>query len=139
LKVLPDGLALVDAVKDIRTALHDQAKAALENGDIVPGYALTAGRAERHWRDDERTAIAALERLGLSRDDIIVEAMRSPKQIEQRAKGHGLKVPQELIVSTRSGTSLARIENAHAPSESRSELVRSFSEALEAFQGGRRT
>jgi len=61
LQVLADGLDLVDAVKDMRTALHDQAKRALENGDQVPGYALSAGRAERHWRD-ENAAIGALSR-----------------------------------------------------------------------------
>ena len=44
LQVLADGLDLVDAVKDLRTALHDQAKRALENGDRVPGYGLSAGR-----------------------------------------------------------------------------------------------
>jgi hypothetical protein len=137
LQALADGLNLVDAVKDIRTALHDQAKHALESGDLVPGYMLTVGRAERHWRDDERTTTAALERLGLSRDDIIAETMRSPKQIEIRAKARGLKVPSELIVSTRSGTSLARSENARAPVAARSEIVRSFTAALEAFQGGR--
>src|SRR5262249_15397644 len=49
LQVLADGLNLVDAIKDLRTALHDQAKRALENGDQVPGYALSAGRAERRW------------------------------------------------------------------------------------------
>ena len=99
LQALADGLDLVDAVKDIRTALHDQAKRALENGDVVPGYALSAGRAERHWRDDERCAIAALLSLGLGRDDVIAETMRSPKQVELRAKARGLKVPPELIVS----------------------------------------
>src|SRR5262249_30902620 len=93
LKALADGLALIDATKEIRTALHDQAKAALENGDIVPGYTLSAGRAERHWRD-ENVAIVALERLGLDRDDIIAETMRSPKQVELRAKARGLKVQQ---------------------------------------------
>jgi len=137
LQALADGLDLVDAVKDIRTALHNQAKRALESGDIVPGYALTAGRAERRWRDDERTAIAALERLGLTRDDIIAKAMRSPKQVEIRAKARGLKVPQELIVSHRSGVSLVRCENAHAPVPGRVETARAFSEVLEAFQGGR--
>ena len=35
------------------TALHDQAKRALEQRRRVPGYALSAGRAERHWRDEE--------------------------------------------------------------------------------------
>ena len=53
LQALAAGLNLVDAVKDISTALHDQAKRALENGDLVPGYALSAGRAERHWRDEK--------------------------------------------------------------------------------------
>jgi hypothetical protein len=135
LQLLADGLNLVDAVKDIRAALHDQAKLALERGYGVPGYALSAGRAERHWRDDEPAAIAALQSLGLSRDDIIAETMRSVKQIEIRAKTRGLKVPQELIVSTRSGTSLTRVENTNAPVPGRSEIVRSFTEALTAFQG----
>ena len=137
LQALADGLNLVDAVKDIRTALHEQAKRALESGDTVPGYALTVGRAERHWRDDERTALAALESLGLSRDDIVAQTMRSPRQVEIRAKARGVKVPSEFIVSHRSGVSLVRSENAHAPVPGRGELVQSFSAALEAFQGGR--
>jgi hypothetical protein len=131
LQLLADGLNLVEAVKDIRTALHDQAKRALESGDVVPGYALTAGRAVRHWRDDESTAIAALESLGFSRSDIVTQEMRSPKQVEIRAKSRGLKVPPELIVSRRSGTSLVRSENARAPAPGRDEIVRSFSRAFE--------
>jgi hypothetical protein len=139
LQALADGLNLVDAIKDIRMALHDQAKAALEDGDAVPGYALSAGRAERHWRDDENSACTALWRLGLERDDVIIETMRSPKQVELRAKARGLKVPPELIASRRSGVSLVRAENAHAPVLGRGELMRSFSEALAAFQGGRQS
>src|SRR5262249_28120816 len=118
LQLIAKGLDLLDAVKDLRATLHDQAKAALENGDIVPGYTLSAGRAERHWRDDERATIAALKRLGLSRDDIIAKTMRSPKQVEIRAKARGLEVQQEiqeLVASRRSGVSLVRSENARAP------------------------
>jgi hypothetical protein len=135
LQLLADGLNLVDAIKDLRTALHDQAKRALERGDVVPGYALSAGRAERRWRD-ESAAIAALEGLGLTRDDVVTEEMRSVKQIEIRAKARGLKVPSNFIVSRRSGTSLVRSENARVPTPGRSELVRSFSAALKAFQEG---
>jgi hypothetical protein len=133
LQLLADGLNLVDAIKDLRTALHDQAKRALQSGDLVPGYALSAGRAERHWHD-ERTAIAALRDLGLERDDIIATTMYSPKQIELKAKARGLKIPPEFIVSHRSGVSLVRAENGHAPVRGRDELVRSFSAALKAFQ-----
>ena len=139
LQLLAAGLNLVDAVKDIGKALHDQAKRALENGDLVPGYALSAGRAERHWRDDEATTIAALERLGLGRDDIIAEAMRSPKQVELRAKARGLKVPPEFIVS-RAPASRWCAPRTHTPRcLAGTRLVRSFSEALEALQGGGNT
>src|SRR5215471_15295675 len=132
----PTGLRLVDAVKDIRTALHDQAKKALQNGDSVPGYTLSAGRAERHWRD-ETIALVTLLGLGLNHDDLIeLETLRSVKQIELRAKARGLKIPQELISSHRSGVSLVRSENVHAPVLGRVELARMFSEALRAFQEG---
>jgi hypothetical protein len=138
LELIAKGLDLIDAVKDLRVTLHDQAKAALENGNLISGYTLSAGRADRHWRDDERTAIAALKSLGLTHDDIIAETMRSPKQVEIRAKARGLKVQdvQKLVVSRRSGTSLMRSENAHvpAPAPRRDEIVRSFSAALTAFE-----
>src|SRR5262245_30113905 len=133
LQALADGLNLVDAIKDIRTELHDQAKRALENGDQVPGYALSAGRAERHWHD-ENTAYDALIGLGLARGDVIAETMRSPKQAELRAKARGLKVPTELIVSRRSGVSLVRCEDPHTPVPGRGEIARSLSAALENFQ-----
>jgi hypothetical protein len=135
LQALADGLDLVDAVKDIRTALHEQAKRALESGDVVPGYALTAGRAERHWHD-ENAAIGALIKLGLARNDVIAETMRSPKQVELRAKARGLKVPTDLIVSCRTGVSLVRSENVRVPVPGRVELARTLTEALEAFQEG---
>jgi hypothetical protein len=136
LQLLADGLDLVDAVKDISRELHSQAKAALQSGDVVPGYTLTAGRAERHWHN-ETAAHAALRRLGLDYDDIVVETMRSPRQVEIRAKARGLRVPPELIGSHRSGVSLVRAENARAPVPGRDEIVRSFSRALEkALQGG---
>jgi len=132
-QALAAGLDLVDAVKDLRTALHDQAKRALESGDVVPGYTLSAGRAERHWRD-ENAAIGALIKLGLARGDVLTETMRSPKQVELRAKARGLKVPAELIDSHRSGVSLVRCENARAPVPGRGAIAESFSAALKAFQ-----
>jgi hypothetical protein len=136
LQALAAGLDLFNATKDIGKALHDQTKRALENGDVVPGYTLTAGRAERHWRDDVDTTCTALWHLGLDREDVMVETMRSPKQVELRAKARGLKVPPELIVSARSGVSLVRAENARLPVSGREEIVRSFVQALAALQGG---
>ena len=138
LRALAAGLDLVDAIKDIRIALHDQAKRALEQGDSVPDYALSAGRAERHWRD-ENAAFAALQSAGFYYDDVMKAEMRSPKQVEIRAKARGLEIPKELIGSRRSGVSLVRSENVRVPVLGRGELARTFSEALKAFQGGRQT
>jgi hypothetical protein len=137
LQALAAGLDLVDAVKDLRTALHNQAKFALEQGDNVPGYALSAGRAERHSRDEIVAQIALLS-LGFDHDDIIeAETMRTPKQLEIRARARGLEIPKDLIGSRRSGVSLVRSENVRVPVLGRGELARTFSEALKAFQGGR--
>src|SRR4029077_18983507 len=97
------GLNLVDAIKDIGKALHDQAKQALHAGDTVPGYALSAGRAVRHWRD-ESDALAALIALGLAPDDVVDTAMRSPKQVELRAKARRIRIPPELIFSPAPGS-----------------------------------
>jgi Protein of unknown function (DUF2800) len=135
LQALADGLRLIDAVRDLHTALHDQAKRALREGWIVPGYVLTKGRLNRAWRD-EHAAIATLLRLGLERADLPDDKLRSPKQVELRAKARGLKIPQELIVSHPSGVSLCRVENAHAPAPGRDEIARSFTLAIEAFEGG---
>jgi hypothetical protein len=126
---------LVGAVKEISTALHDQAKQALDAGHAVPGYALTEGRAVRSWQD-EAVVAPALLRLGLMRDDVIEETLRSPAQVEKRAKARGVKVPKELISSKPSGVSLVRCENARAPVPGRGEIVQSFSAALKAFEGG---
>ena len=124
-------LALADAVKDIIKAAHDQAKQALHTGAVVPGYALSAGRAKRRWHDE--IIADDLIGLGLARDDVIAETMRSPKQVELRARARGLKVPQELIVSSRSGTSLVREENVRVPVRGRDEIAQSFSAVLQAF------
>jgi Protein of unknown function (DUF2800) len=131
-QVLAAILDLADAVKDITKGAHDQAKQALHTGAVVPGYALSAGRAERHWQD-ESAAVETLIGLGLARDDVITETMRSPKRVELRAKARGLKVPQELIVSSRSGTSLVREENVRVSVRGRDEIAQSFSAALQAF------
>ncbi len=66
--------------------------------------------------------------------------MRSPKQVELRAKARGLKIPTEFIVS-RSLRHLAgaRRKRTRPGASDGARLVRSFSEALEALQGGRQS
>ena len=98
-RLLADGLNLVDAVKDIGTALHDQAKRALESGDVVPGYALSAGRAVRHWRDERRRDRRADRARSLS------ATTSSPRRCARRNRSSfaprraASRSPTELIVS----------------------------------------
>ena len=122
LPLLAAGLDLVDAVKDLGTALRDQAKQALQNGDVVPGYTLSAGRAVRHWHDEAAAAVKLIN-LGLARDDVLVETLRSPKQVEIRAKARGLKIPTEMIVS-RSLRRVAGAERKRTRSGARTERDR---------------
>ena len=89
----------------------------------------------RSWQDEAAVAPALL-RLGLMRDDVIEETLRSPAQVEKRAKARGVKVPKELISSKPSGVSLVKAENARSLVLGRGEIVRSFAEALAAFQKG---
>jgi hypothetical protein len=132
LQTLAHVLDLYDSVKELHREAHDQAKRALEAGDIVPRYALSAGRAVRDWKDTT-AVVGDLMRLGLLRADIVEEVLRSPKQVELRAKARGLKVPQELIASSRSYVSLVREKNVRVPVLGWNEVARSFSEALAAF------
>ena len=108
LQLLAAGLELVDAVKDLGTALRDQAKRALENGDIVPGYALSAGRAVRHWRDESRRRGDAASSSGSRAMTCSSKRCARPNKSRLRAKARGLKVPTEMIVSHPSGVSLVR-------------------------------
>jgi hypothetical protein len=89
----------------------------------------------REW-ENEAAAPVKLLNLGLARDDVLVETLRSPRQIELRAKARGLKIPPDFIISRPSGVSLVRSENARSPVMPRGELMRSFAEALTAFQKG---
>ena len=97
------------------------------------GRPRRAPLARRGRRDHARSSVSASPAMTCSS-----KTMRSPKQVEIRAKARGLKVPTELIVSHRSGVSLVRGENARAPVPGRGEIARSFSAALEAFQEGSR-
>jgi hypothetical protein len=135
LQLLAAGLDLLDAVKDLSVALREEAKRALDAGGVVPGYTLSAGRAVRDWHDEAGAAVKLIK-MGLTRDDVLIETLRSPKQVEIRAKARGLKIPSEFIVSHPSGVSLVRVENARAPVPGRSDVARSFSAALAAFRGG---
>src|SRR5262245_25288962 len=93
-----DVKAAVERLKDAFCELADSPTSVAEALVQLSAAAATVandGRAERRWRD-ENAALAALQSAGFYYDDIIEADMRSPKQVELRAKARGLKIPENL-------------------------------------------
>ena len=125
--MLADGLELVNAVKDMRTALHDQAKRALQNGRSSArlralGRPRRAPLARRERRDC-RAAPASASPTTLS-----WKSRQCARQAGgARAKARDFRVSRDLIVSRCSGVSLVRIENAHVRVRGRVENLHDLS------------
>jgi hypothetical protein len=73
----------------------------------VPGYKIVQKQARRQWADETK-AIAALHDMGVPRGELFSpEEIRSPAQIEKVLKKRKLALPDDLVKSVSSGTTLA--------------------------------
>ncbi len=89
-------------IADVRKLAHQL----LETDIKVPGYKLVAKRASRQWASPDK-AIIKLTALGLELNELIMEQLISPPQAEKVLKKHGLQLPDELVISVSSGSTLA--------------------------------
>jgi len=89
-------------IKDLRAT----ARTMLEQGQAVPGYKLVPKRAMRQWSDPGAVP-AALKDLGLEDHDMFETKLRSPTQTEKVLKLYKLALPDDLVISVSSGTTLA--------------------------------
>jgi hypothetical protein len=95
---------LEDWIKDLRALAHQ----ILESGASVPGYKLVNKRGTRQWIDDEK-AVAALIKLNVvpyKEPEVI-----SPTQAEKELKKSKVALPDDLVVSVSSGTTLASVDD----------------------------
>jgi hypothetical protein len=100
-------LANADVLEGWITDLRALAFQLLEKNIPVPGYKIVQKQARRQWVDDTK-AIAALHDMGLPRDELFSpEEIRSPAQIEKVLKKRKLALPDDLVKSVSSGTTLA--------------------------------
>ena len=83
----------------------------LEKSVPVPGYKLVAKRGTRQWVDDFST-IDALQSLGLDEIDYTEQKLLSPAQMEKVLKKRKMALPDDLVVSVSSGTTLAEESDA---------------------------
>lgn len=93
---------LEDWIKDLRALAHQ----ILDSGAPVPGYKLVAKRGTRQWVDETKAATAMLA-MNVPRSEIYKEELLSPAQMEKVLKKSKLTLPDDLVVSVSSGTTLA--------------------------------
>ena len=91
---------LEDWIKDLRALAHQ----ILDSGASVPGYKLVAKRGTRQWTDDKKAA-EALTKLKIN--PYKEPELLSPAQAEKELKKSKLTLPDDLVVSVSSGTTLA--------------------------------
>jgi hypothetical protein len=96
-----------DVLEGWITDLRALAFQLLEKNIPVPGYKIVQKQARRQWADETK-AIAALHDMGVPRGELFSpEEIRSPAQIEKVLKKRKLALPDDLVKSVSSGTTLA--------------------------------
>jgi len=102
-KYLKNADLLEDWIKDLRGL----ALQLLEKDLPVPGYKLVAKRGTRQWANETK-ALEALHDLGVPRAELLKpEELLSPAQAEKVLKKRKMALPDDLVVSVSSGTTLA--------------------------------
>jgi hypothetical protein len=105
--MLGQYLAKADVLEGWITDLRALAFQMLEKNVPVPGYKLVQKQSRRQWTDETK-AIAALHDMGVPRGELFSpEEIRSPAQIEKVLKKRKLALPDDLVKSVSSGTTLA--------------------------------
>ena len=98
-KYLKNAELLEDWIKDLRGL----AMQLLEKNMPVPGYKLVQKRAQRQWADEAK-AEAALMGLGI---EPMKQELISPAQAEKELKKSKMALPDDLVKSVSSGTTMA--------------------------------
>ena len=101
-KYLKNADLLEDWIKDLRALAFGM----LEKGVAVPGVKIVQKQARRKWTD-EGAAKQALLSLGLKESVVVETSIMSPAQAEKALKKRFSELPEDLIKSESSGTTLA--------------------------------
>jgi hypothetical protein len=99
-KYLHTADLLEEWIKDLRAL----AFGLLEKGADVPGYKIVQKQARRQWVDEAHAAKV----LG---EDFVETVLLSPAQAEKLLKKRKLTLPDDLVVSVSSGTTLAPVDD----------------------------
>ena len=101
-RYLKNADLLEDWIKDLRGL----ALQLLEKNLPVPGYKLVSKQARRKWSDESKAKAALLE-LGLKESVVVETSVMSPAQAEKVLKKRFSELPEGLVKSESSGTTMA--------------------------------
>jgi hypothetical protein len=88
------------------SSLRELALSMMESGAKLPDYKLVAKRAIRQWTDEDKAKVA-LFALGLEESEVMETSIMSPAKVEKVLKKRKMALPDDLVVSVSSGTTLA--------------------------------
>jgi hypothetical protein len=97
---------LEDWIKDLRAL----AFGLLEKGATVPGYKIVQKQARRKWANESKAKAALLD-MGLKESVVVEASIMSPAQAEKALKKRFSELPEDLIKSESSGTTLAPVDD----------------------------
>jgi len=97
---------LEEWIKDLRAL----AFGLLEKNVAVPGYKLVQKQARRKWTDEQEARRVLME-MGLKESVVVETSTMSPAQAEKALKKRFSELPEGLIKSESSGTTLAPVED----------------------------
>ena len=102
---LGEYLAKADMIEDWVKDLRALAFRVLESGDTIPGYKLVAKRGVRQWADEAKVAAW----VDANKIDNAYEPtkIKSPAQLEKELKKRSIELPDDLVKSVSSGSTLA--------------------------------
>jgi hypothetical protein len=101
-RYLKNADLLEDWIKDLRGL----ALQLLEKDMPVPGYKLVQKQARRKWTDESKAKQALLD-MGLKESVVVETSVMSPAQAEKALKKRWADLPEGLVKSESSGTTLA--------------------------------
>jgi hypothetical protein len=101
-RYLKNADLLEDWIKDLRGL----ALQLLEKNLPVPGYKLVQKQARRKWTDESKAKQALLD-MGLKESVVVETSVMSPAQAEKALKKRWADLPEGLVKSESSGTTLA--------------------------------
>lgn len=98
---LKNAELLEDWIKDLRALAMQM----MENNVAVPGYKLVAKRGVRQWVDDKET-VKVLSKF-IPENELVETSVLSPAKVEKLLKKQKIEMPEGLVVSISSGTTMA--------------------------------